>query len=369
MFHVEHRSRAGGPLSAIRGFAAPGHPDLRGTQPSWPRRGIRPSVASPLPEGTGAPRWWSRPLRLFAGRGGPLCAHKTCFCRSVRSAAGLLVLAAVLLLPGCAGVRSVRLYFPEASGLEMVRPGVYVDPAMTAPRREAFAADLEAGRQRAAEFYGGLISSPKVVACASMACYRRFGGIGRKGVSRNGALLLSPEGLTPVIVAHEWSHAELAARIGQLRTWWSVPQWFDDGIAVHLSGDPEYTEEAWRGATDNGTKAPPLSELETLRGWLRVTGKDGKTKQLSYGTARHEVAGWYAAAGPDGFRALIEGLKNGDDFRKLYERTGKTDARTDVPRGTSPPAAGAVKPATGDSGRGAGPVPQAGEPVVQERGR
>ncbi len=271
-------------------------------------------------------------------------------------AAGLLLVGVLLLSPGCAGIRSVRLYFPEASGLERARPGVYVDPAMTAPQREAFAADLETGRQRAAEFYGGLVSSPTVVACASMACYRRFGGVGAKGVFRNGAILFSPKGLTPAIVSHEWSHAELAARIGQLRTWWSVPQWFDDGIAVLLSRDPDYTEEAWLAATDNGAKAPPLSDFETLRGWLRVTGKDGRTKQFSYGTARHTMAGWYAVAGPDGFKALIEAVKNGEDFRKVYERTGTPAAGRDVPRGTVSPAAGAK---AGD----------AGGPMTPENGR
>ena len=257
-------------------------------------------------------------------------------------ASAVFLLAVLLLLPGCAGIRSVRLLGPGVSGLERVRTGVYVDPAMTGLQREAFAADLEAGRRRVAGFYGGLVSSPTVVACASMACYRRFGGVGRKGVCRNGAILLSPDGLTPVIVAHEWSHAELAARVGQLRTWWGVPQWFDEGIAVFLSRDPEYTEEAWRAATDNGANVPALSELESLRGWLRVTGKNGKTKQLSYGTARHEVAGWYAAAGPDGFRELIANLRNGGDFLEIYHRTAKAGGRSGCSTWNIPAGAGLV---------------------------
>ncbi len=127
--------------------------------------------------------------------------------------------------PGCAGIRGVRLYGPGVSGRDCARPGDYVDPAKTPPQRGGFAAALEACRRCAAESYGGLVSSPTVVECASMACYRRFGGLGRKGVFRNGAILLSPEGLTPVIVAHEWPHAELAA-----------------------------------------TRVPPLSALQTLRG-------------------------------------------------------------------------------------------------------
>lgn len=274
--------------------------------------------------------------------------------RPVRGrAAGFLLVAILLLLPGCAGVRSVRLFFPVASGLEMARPGLYVDPGMTAPHREAFAADLEAGQQRAAEFYRGLASSPDIVACASLACFRRFGGIG-KGMTGIGGILLSPEGLNPAIVAHEWSHAELAKRIGRLRRWWSVPQWFDEGLAVLVSRDPAYTEEAWRAATENGTKAPPLSDLETLRGWLRVTGKGGKTKQLSYGTAGREVAGWYAVAGPDGLDELIEGLRNGEGFRQIYERTGRASARTGCSTWNSPAGAGAAREETrwrrGDAG-------------------
>ncbi len=242
---------------------------------------------------------------------------------AVRRVVGVLVLVVVALMPACAGVRSVRLYAPAASGLAPVQPRLYVDPAMTPAGRDAFAADLTAGRRRAEAFFGGLVASPAVVACASAACYRRFGGIGPKAVFRNGTILLSPEGLSPVIVAHELSHAELAARIGGFRTWWRVPQWFDEGIAVLASGDPEYTEEAWRRATDNGANVPALAALESLRGWLRVTGKDGKTKQLSYGTARHEVARWYAAAGPAGFRALIDNLRNGGDFRETYDRVAR----------------------------------------------
>ncbi len=245
---------------------------------------------------------------------------------ALRRAAGALLLAGLALLPACAGVRSVRLYAPEANGLALVRPGVYLDPVMTPAGRDAFASDLEAGRRRAEAFYGGLVASPKVVACGSATCYRRFGGIGPKAVFRNGTILLSPEGLSPVIVAHELSHAELAARIGGFRTWWRVPQWFDEGIAVLASGDPEYTEEAWRRATDNGVNAPALAALESLRGWLRVTGKDGKAKQLSYGTARHEVDRWYAAAGPAGFRALIGNLRNGGDFRETYDRVERDGA-------------------------------------------
>ncbi len=54
-----------------------------------------------------------------------------------------------------------------------------------------------------------------------------------------------------------------------------------------------------------------------------MTGTEGKTGQFSYGTARHEVAAWYAAAGPEGFRDLIASLRDGGNFRKLHGRAAE----------------------------------------------
>ncbi len=329
MFHVEHRA------SEDAGRRAPG-------PAAWRADAARQRCAAGAGSIVAAPDGSGRGPGVAVGHG------------TGRRLAGVLFLAVLLLLPACAEIRSVRLYDPAASGLEPAGPDVYVDPAMTALQREAFAADLAAGRRRAAEFYGGLAAAPKVVACASMACYRRFGGIARKGVFRNGTILLSPEGLSPVAVAHEWSHAELAARVGWLRTWWRVPQWFDEGIAVVASRDPRYTEEAWRSATDNGAKAPALSSLESLRGWLRATGKDGETRQLSYGTARHEVARWYAAAGPAGLRELIANLKHGADFRESYDRVEREGAGRGRSTWNTVPGPGAPGPADEASRRGQG---------------
>lgn len=252
------------------------------------------------------------------------------------AAAGLLVL---VLAGGCANLRSVRLYFPEGAGFEAASPRLYVDPALSPAQRTRLLENISAGRERVAAFYGGVTADPTFVACASMDCYRRFGGIGGKGVFYWHAILLSPEGQSPAVISHEWSHAELSARVGKSRTVYAVPQWFDEGVAVLLSGDPEYTGERWLAATDNGTKIPPLRDLETLRGWLRATGEGGVRKQSTYGTARREVERWHAAAGREGFLRLLRAVGDGDDFTCAYER-----ARSEGLPGTPRPAAGTRVP-------------------------
>lgn len=114
------------------------------------------------------------------------------------------------------------------------------------------------------------------------------------------------------------------------------------------------SDGAGREAPDNGAKAPALGALESLRGWLRVRGKAGKAKQLSYGTARHEVARRYAAAGPEGLRELIANLKHGADFRESYDRVEREGAGRGRSTWNTLPGPGAPGPADEASRRGQG---------------
>ena len=233
----------------------------------------------------------------------------------IRAAATFLAIA--LVVSGCVSLRSVRLFSPSESGMEELRPGIYADPALSEAQRGELLEAVAKGRARAERFYGPLSTRPTITACATTECYRYFGGLGSKGTSRWWAIVLAPRGRTPAVVAHEWSHSELAARIGKVRILCCVPQWFDEGVAVMLSEDPDYSEEKWRKATDNGARALSFPELWSQRAWLRAARSD---HQLTYGAAGREVAGWYAAVGREGFQRLIEALRRGDPFQEAYER-------------------------------------------------
>ncbi|MFG1943168.1 hypothetical protein [Nonomuraea sp. NPDC048826] len=52
--------------------------------------------------------------------------------------------------------------------------------------------------------------------------------------------MLSPRGADPVIASHELSHVELHTRLAGAE----VPQWFDEGLAVVVCGDPRYLAPA-----------------------------------------------------------------------------------------------------------------------------
>jgi hypothetical protein len=180
-------------------------------------------------------------------------------------------------------------------------------------QRDDFAEALDVARNRVSAFFGEIEGSSKVCACSTEECYVSHGGVSARGHACIGKVLLSPRGLDAVVISHELTHIELESRLGFFRCKVLMPSWFNEGLAVLVSEDPLYTEDAWIQATDNGRKAPELKDIGRLLGkgsWL-----------LSYGTARREVGAWYLRVGPAGLKKLITEVKGGSDFDSAFKST------------------------------------------------
>lgn len=209
-------------------------------------------------------------------------------------------------------VRGASLLVPSISGFVEVAPDVWVERGMGAAERDRVVGAVPDARKSIERFFSGEPGGSVVLACASARCFRRCGGIGRATTFFGNRVLLSPDGVSSVKLSHEFSHVELATRVGVVRALVKVPRWFDEGLAVLVSADPDFVEARWLAATDNGARAPSLDRLATLRGWLSVD------RELSYGTARHEVARWYARAGRSGLDRLFAALRAGETFERSY---------------------------------------------------
>jgi hypothetical protein len=219
----------------------------------------------------------------------------------------LLLIALVISLSGCGTVRSAKLYAPSLFGFSEINDGIYVDNQMSDNQRQEFLKTLGSSKERVSAFFGALEGLPKVFACSSEDCYVEHGGGTDKGRAfGDSMLLLSPRGLNAVITSHELTHIELHHRIGSFRSWRTIPAWFDEGLAVLVSEDPRYSDEAWINITNNGLNAPELKDIGRMLGrgdWLLV-----------YGTARREVGRWYQSVGSSGLALLIAKVKDGNDF-------------------------------------------------------
>ncbi len=249
----------------------------------------------------------------------------------------VVVLAASILLPGCAGVGPARVakaharpdfsghkafsqldLFAAEDALVAIAPNIYVDRDISSANAAHLLNLVDKARIRAGYYYGELVSKPEILFCSSMESYRKFGGVGL-GYTLGNTILISPYGWRAAILSHELSHVELAARLGGLpEVLDKVPQWFDEGAAVMVSMAHEFSDEAWREASHNGEDSPRLSELESVASWNSVTGANGVNMQRSYGTARQEVIRWYAVVGRRGMEQLIQALKANQDFHLAY---------------------------------------------------
>ncbi len=220
----------------------------------------------------------------------------------------LLTVTLVLCMSGCSMLRGTKLLLPSWFGFSEIREGVYVDDQMSPGQRQEVLKTLNMAKRRVSAFFGGIEASSKVFACSSEDCFASHGGAGAEKGKAYGEsmLLLSPRGLNAVIASHELTHIELCHRVGAIRAWHAIPDWFHEGLAVLVSEDPRYTEQAWLQATDNGHNAPELKDIGKMLG--------NRNWQLGYGTARREVGNWYLHAGRTGLEHLIAEIKEDRDF-------------------------------------------------------
>lgn len=204
--------------------------------------------------------------------------------------------------------------------MESAGGSVFLDPQLAPDLRANIPPLVERAKARVSELYGPLEAKPNLVFCASTSCFRKFGGIGL-GFTDGSHIVISPVGICEAVIAHEMAHVELASRLGGFtRTLEKVPQWFDEGQAVMVSRADEFSEDAWLAATRNGRDAPDLSSLESVEEWNRLTGGEGERMQYTYGTAKREVARWFAKTGPVGFAELLDALGRDESFNSAYRR-------------------------------------------------
>lgn len=233
----------------------------------------------------------------------------------------LLTIALVLCMSGCSTVRSTKLLVPSWFGFSEISEGVYVDDQMSPGQRQEFLKTLSLSKERVSVYFGSIEASSKVFACSTEECFVSHGGVTAKGKAYGDSmLLLSPRGLDVTIATHEFTHIELHNRVGAFRSWREIPDWFDEGIAVLVSEDSRYSEEAWLRATDNGRNAPELKAIG------KATSLGNDNWQLSYGTARRAVGEWYLHAGRAGLARLIIEVKGGNDFDSVFNAIASIDS-------------------------------------------
>lgn len=163
---------------------------------------------------------------------------------------------------------------PQCYGLQKAMKGVYVDAAMPAEDRAKLKVTINRAVEQVTTFYGSFDHRPTLLICSTGKCDRRLGGRGAKAVTYgNSFIRVSPGGLNQTILAHEYAHVELHARVGFKRLLeGAIPAWFDEGLAAVISDDPRYLKPGTTSATRCLASAEGALPADVSQ-WRRLAGK------------------------------------------------------------------------------------------------
>jgi hypothetical protein len=215
---------------------------------------------------------------------------------------GLGIGATALAAPSVAAIAC-----PQCYGLSDLGGGVYAEHDEARFREIVAAADRRIGG-----FYGERTTDARVLICATKDCYSGIGGGGEKGRAfGRWALMLSPDGANETIATHELAHLELHKRLGSAYD--SVPDWFDEGLAVVVSDDARYLKPA----SETDRCLVPWAEAATITtvDWADAAPRGSDRGYLLAGCV---VSRWLSEhGGPPAVLTLISDLREGKPFSEV----------------------------------------------------
>jgi hypothetical protein len=228
------------------------------------------------------------------------------------AAAGLMLL--VWRVPVLGAVVCAQCY-----GLQAVAPRVYLESAAGSGEKDRLLAAVTEGRIRVEAALGRMAAQPYILACSSADCDRRLGGKGAAAVADGAfAIRVSPHGIDPVILTHEFTHIAVHERFSALALHsGALPAWFDEGLAVVISEDPRYLATGREGR-ERCTRPPRPDLPVSVWEWGRRAGND---RDL-YASAACRVLIWMLASSlnfPIGF--VIDRIAAGEPFESVVRES------------------------------------------------
>ena len=197
-------------------------------------------------------------------------------------------------------------------GMMRIAPNIFVDPKMSVNQRTELLKTVKKSKDNVNTFFGSTKSSPKIYACSTKKCFKKFGGVYANAKTINDdTVFLSNKGQNKTTITHELAHAEFNKRLGKSH-WNRVPMWFDEGLAVLICKNPKYTKIV---------PSMSLNKLKTHDQWLDAVRDDKPV----YNITRQAMESWYNSVGAVGLHDLIERLKKGENVS--FDKTIKSAHR------------------------------------------
>ena len=170
---------------------------------------------------------------------------------------------------------------------------------------------------RVADFWGKKNGSPKIIYCDIDEDFKKYGNERLDPATTQYKLgpyiVIGKEGVDKDIIAHELSHAALYERLGFYKMMFTIPRWFDEGLAMQNDYRNYYSEDTLRVRSDNYRNLPDIKKFTTGGGFNEGTHEQ---VMLNYMAAKHAVKNWYSL---QKLNILIADLNNGKSFEAAFK--------------------------------------------------
>ena len=229
-----------------------------------------------------------------------------------------IALGAVLILTAFSQRHAIACLTVSAPDYHPIGDRVFVDASFgDAEHREILARVAEA-RARLVPHVRDVRARPTLILTRSSDAAREFGVEAAVPASIynwpwGSYIVLTPEGNSVDVLAHEWFPAEISERLGYFFYTFRLPVWFNEGLAMQV----DYRRKKIWLYIQDGVSLPPISSIESARDFFFGD------RALHYAAAKVAVSGWLAADGNRGVERFLSEVAAGADFAELYAQYGR----------------------------------------------
>lgn len=155
----------------------------------------------------------------------------------------------------------------------------------------------------------------KLIYCASGSDYKNYGQEGVPAVTniKLGAYVVIPKDIIDVnILSHEISHTVLYRNIGWWKWHFTIPTWFDEGLAMQVDDRDYYNLDTLLQKNRAGIILPDVTQMTTPEKFYSGTKAQ---VMLNYAVAKYVVHDWLKK---NALKNFIESINKGNSFEKSY---------------------------------------------------
>ncbi|MFT3909684.1 MAG: hypothetical protein QM737_09690 [Ferruginibacter sp.] len=127
-------------------------------------------------------------------------------------------------------------------------------------------------------------------------------------------IIIKDESIDENIIAHELSHTILYRNIGWYKRTFTIPAWFDEGLAMQVDDRNYYSIDSLLAKQNKGLQLPDVTKMNSLADFF---AGDHETVMLHFSTAKYVVHEWLKT---HSLKKFIEAINNGEDFEKAFSQ-------------------------------------------------